>query len=134
MTTSAAQAVAFYSEATKDTAVWTLRDANGIPAPDREPVSTEGGVLQLGRLPRKRPFTGQAAGSYPTGASAPVVTPRVTGAPIRRRYGSLVTGQQVVRTTTYRVRQASSMTLLIVGLLKLFHTLLRAAQFFILPC
>lgn len=33
MSTSAAQAAAFYTEAKIEAAVWTLRDANGIPAP-----------------------------------------------------------------------------------------------------
>jgi len=33
MTTSAAQAAAFYDEATREGAVWTLRDDGGYPAP-----------------------------------------------------------------------------------------------------
>lgn len=33
MTVSAAQAGAFYDEARREHSVWTIRDANGIPAP-----------------------------------------------------------------------------------------------------
>lgn len=33
MTASAAQAAAFYDEARREHSVWTIRDANGIPAP-----------------------------------------------------------------------------------------------------
>ncbi|MHA7985738.1 DUF2750 domain-containing protein [Rathayibacter sp. CAU 1779] len=33
MSTSAAQASVFYRDATRSGAVWTLRDAEGIPAP-----------------------------------------------------------------------------------------------------
>lgn len=33
MTVSAAQAAAFYDEARREHSVWTIRDANGIPAP-----------------------------------------------------------------------------------------------------
>lgn len=38
MTASAAQAAAFYDEARRGHAVWTIRDANGIPAP----INTDG--------------------------------------------------------------------------------------------